>query len=95
VPVRERERNRPNSSARGYGHEHRKRRKLWEPRVERGEVCCWRCGKWIAPGEDWDLGHDDYDRSVWRGPECYLCNRATNGRGKNRRRVQPLRSKVW
>ena len=24
--------------------------------------------QWIAPGEPWDLGHDDFDRSRYVGP---------------------------
>jgi hypothetical protein len=32
----------------------------------------------ILPGQDWDLGHDDYDRSRYTGPEHRRCNRQTS-----------------
>ncbi|MBK6556280.1 MAG: hypothetical protein IPG16_03340 [Comamonadaceae bacterium] len=48
--------------------------------MDRGETfTCWRCGDDIDP-EHWHLGHDDYDRTVYRGPECIPCNTATRGR---------------
>jgi hypothetical protein len=66
-----------------YGHAHRKERKRLEPIVARGETICWRCGE-LIPAHDvsraryvWDLGHDDDDPSVTRGPEHRECNRAT------------------
>jgi hypothetical protein len=40
---------------------------------------CWRCGAPIDPN-NWHLGHDDYDRRLYRGPECPPCNLATAGR---------------
>jgi hypothetical protein len=42
---------------------------------------CWRpdCETVIDPA-DWCLGHDDHDRSRYRGPECPACNYATAGR---------------
>lgn len=94
---RERERDRPNSAARGYGHRHRERRKKWKARVEAGGVCCWRCGNQIIPGSEWDLGHDDIDRRVYRGPEHPKCNRATSGRDPYRQatRVRRRKSRDW
>jgi len=65
---------------RKWGRPHRRVRAEWEPLVAAGQVDCWRCGKRIQPGQPWDLGHDDNDRSVYRGPECIPCNRATHGR---------------
>lgn len=54
--------------------EHRKRRALAKAEVESGRASCWRCGGPIAPGSRWHLGHDDHDRSVYRGPEHAGCN---------------------
>lgn len=69
------------STDRGYGAEHRNRRKREAVRIKAGGVQCWRCGKPIpadAASEDWDLGHDDNDRTQYMGPEHRGCNRATS-----------------
>jgi hypothetical protein len=63
------------SVAHGYGGAHQRKRAQWAKKVERGEVNCWRCGRWIAPGSAWDLGHDDWDRRIYRGAEHASCNR--------------------
>lgn len=81
------------TAERGYGSAHQRLRKWWTPRVERGEVDCARCGRWIAPGSEWDLGHDDHDRSRYSGPEHQACNRATSGRRV--RRPARINSQVW
>lgn len=71
---------------RGYDAEHDRLRAEWAPLVATGNVKCWRCGGFIAAGAAWDLGHDDRDRSKYRGPEhvgreCSAGgNRATAGR---------------
>jgi hypothetical protein len=65
---------------RGYGRAHRDVRARWALIVATGRQTCWRCGHVIARGESWDLGHDDADRSRYRGPEHVACNRATAGR---------------
>jgi hypothetical protein len=63
-----------------------KRRRI-APLVRAGLAVCWRCGLPIRPGQAWDLGHDDRDRSKYAGPEhrhSRHCpeggNRATAGR---------------
>ena len=66
--------------ARGYGPEHDRLRAQWKPKVETGNVRCARCRRFINPGDAWDLGHDDEDRSKYTGPEHQACNRATAGR---------------
>lgn len=79
------------TSARGYGGRHQALRKKLAALVASGRAVCWRCGRPILPGMAWDLGHDDLDRSIYRGVECRRCNRssaATRGnkmRGKRRR----------
>lgn len=70
------------TAARGYGGPHQRLRAEWAPYVEAGHVDCWRCRQRIAPGAAWDLGHDDRDRTIYRGPEHSECNRGTN-RGKS------------
>lgn len=75
------------TAARGYGHHHQQRRRRWQQRINRGElVTCWRCGHPIQPGQPWDLGHDDHDRTITRGPEHQHCNRATASRRPPRQR---------
>jgi hypothetical protein len=88
---RELRRRRASAAERGYGTEHQRLRRQWKRLVEMGVVCCWRCGKQIAPGMPWDLGHDDHDRSIYRGPECRRCNRSTAKRRKATRKT----SRIW
>jgi hypothetical protein len=46
--------------------------------IATGYGACWRCGGRIPPtakrGRDWQLGHDDHDRRLIRGPEHTRCN---------------------
>jgi len=83
---REATRARLSQEARGYGTAHYAARERLLPFVLAGRVSCARCGEPILPGEPWDLGHDDLDRSRYSGPEHRRCNRSTSGR---RRWVSP------
>jgi hypothetical protein len=77
--------------AKGYDTTHKLLRKQWAPLVATGEVRCWRCREFIAPGEPWDLGHDDHDRTLYRGPECRKCNRSTAARNGADQRAMTIR----
>lgn len=61
-----------------YGGDHKARRKREAKLVDAGKAYCWRCTKPIAPGSDWDLGHDDNDPTKYMGTEHVACNRATS-----------------
>jgi hypothetical protein len=78
--TREKDKARGTRQERGYGAEHDAERARWAPIVATGGVKCWRCQVLLDPSEPWDLGHDDHDRSTYRGPECLRCNRATSAR---------------
>ena len=78
---------RAKTSRRGYGHHHQQLRKRLAPLVAAGLARCARCGEAIKPGEPWDLGHDDLDRSLYKGAEHARCNRVTNRR--------PVASQEW
>jgi hypothetical protein len=54
--------------------------------VASGTAHCWRCGKHLPPGSKAHAGHDDHDRTVYRGPECPACNLRTAARKGNRMR---------
>ena len=69
-----------NTSQRGYGASHQKLRARIKPFVLAGQATCWRCEQPIAPTEPWDLGHDDDNRSQYRGPEHIRCNRGAPNR---------------
>jgi hypothetical protein len=69
-----------------YCAHHQALRAHLAPIVAAGRATCWRCTERIAPGQPWDLGHDDDDRTIYRGIECRPCNRATSGRRKQRER---------
>jgi hypothetical protein len=65
-------------------------------------VVCARCGRPIAPGSAWDLGHDDHDCSVYTGPEHARCNRGAPSRKRHRAKTNapvplddPARGVFW
>jgi hypothetical protein len=68
------------TTARGYGNRHQQIRKQWVPIVAAGGVICWRCRKAIQPWMEWELGHDDWNRDITRGPEHKPCNRKAAAR---------------
>ena len=72
---------------RGYGASHKRLREAWAHLVSAGGVVCARCGRPIAPGSAWDLGHHDKDRNIYTGPEHARCNRGAPSR--RRRRAEP------
>ena len=77
---RARDRARGTTTQRGYGTDHQRLRASYQARMARGErFTCWRCEGPIDPS-NWHLGHDDRDRSRYRGPECPACNLATSTR---------------
>jgi len=68
------------TTKRGYGMGHQARRRVMAPLVASGLATCTRCGEPIEPGTPWDLGHDDYDRTKYSGPEHAACNRGAPSR---------------
>ena len=69
---------------RGYDSAFDAERKVWVRMVETGEVNCWRCLKPILPDAPFDLGHDDDNRAIVRGPEHPGCNRSAAGKASHR-----------
>ena len=80
---------RAKTHSRGYGHRHQKLRASWDRRVQAGGILCARCNQPITPGEPWDLGHDDHDRTRYQGPEHRGCNRSAGARNSNHQRTTP------
>ena len=84
------------SHLRGYGADHKKERAKWVLYCngvwsKGGQVFCWRCGGDIQPYSKWELGHDDNDRTQYKGPEHPSCNRrgASAKAHSNRRKNDP------
>ncbi|WP_052590824.1 hypothetical protein [Luteipulveratus mongoliensis] len=75
------------TTANGYGKAHQKLRARWAPTVATGNVMCTRhghpqfpnCPGLIAPGAEWELGHDDTTKDRYTGPEHKSCNRRAGG----------------
>lgn len=80
----EADRARGTKKQRGYDKDFQAERRVWVRMVATGEVNCWRCLSPILPGAAFDLGHDDNDRSIIRGPEHPGCNRSAAGRSAHR-----------
>ena len=68
------------TTAKGYGFVHQQKRAEWQKVIDAGAGECARCHAPLKPGDDWDLGHDDHDRTKYNGPECSSCNRSAGGR---------------
>jgi hypothetical protein len=74
-----------------YGGPHQALRRALAPYVPGSR--CWRCGYPILPGQPWDLGHDDDNPALYRGPEHARCSRQAGARkGNARRRAERERS---
>ncbi len=73
--------------------EHRAKVKEYKALQAAGRAYCWRCSRWLPPGTPMHAGHDDHDRTVYRGPECPGCNlKAAARKGarvKNARYTKP------
>ena len=86
------------TTQRGYGNTHQQLRARWQYRIDSGEpVTCWRpgCGRRIT-GTDWHLGHDDHDRSKYRGPECIHCNLSAAGKKSHEKKPErEQQSRIW
>jgi hypothetical protein len=67
-----------------YGGAHQAIRRALAPYVP--GTRCWRCGHPILPGQPWDLGHDDDNPALYRGPEHARCSRQAGARKGNARR---------
>jgi hypothetical protein len=67
-----------------YGGPHQAIRRALAPYVPGSR--CWRCSLPILPGQPWDLGHDDDNPALYRGPEHARCSRQAGARKGNQRR---------
>lgn len=83
-----------NTTQRGYGAPHQRIRKHYEALVRSGKAICWRCDLPIAPDAKWDLGHDDNDRTQYRGPEHVGRECPAGGNRATAGRRQPARPNV-
>lgn len=82
-----------------YPWAHWQERQRLKPIVAQGTTVCARAALGqclmpkpvILPGQPWDLGHPDHDRTRWSGPEHRRCNRAAAARIGNRTRAKARR----
>ena len=82
------------SHRRGYGRAHRARRAHLAPLVAAGVLDCARCGKRIEPGEPFDLGHLDGEKTRYSGVVHSHCNRRAGAIAGNAKRTR-LTSRQW
>jgi hypothetical protein len=81
---------------------------MLKPFVDAGVVRCARgadclfaengVGGLIAPGSEWHLGHDDEDRSRYKGAEHAKCNLRAGGKAgarKTNARRRRRTSRAW
>lgn len=73
---------------RGYDAVHDKLRADLQRSLDAGQVIyCWRCRlKGVLTKIDptnWHLGHDDQDRTTYRGPECPPCSLASRSKDRS------------
>ena len=69
---------------------HPQRRAAYLAQLKRdGYLVCWRCGGRITDPAEMHVGHDDYDRSITRGPEDRLCNLRAAADKTNGKRNEP------
>jgi hypothetical protein len=97
-------RNTGTTTQRGYGSKHQKERARWKPVVDAGRAWCRQpvClhrSRWIPPGSDWALGHND-TRDAYLGPCHADCNQRDGARrgaliGNTRQGARSHRTHHW
>ena len=66
------------TTERGYGWQHQQLRAALLAAYSPADLC-WRCRRPLGPDPSLlDLGHEDGDKTRYRGLEHSACNRATN-----------------
>jgi hypothetical protein len=87
---------------RGYGAIHKHLRERYRLLIGEGSVVlCARCRKRLLPGEPFDLGHVDRDRTRYAGPEHRRCNRVAGAKSgaavtnARRRACEPEYVRSW
>jgi hypothetical protein len=72
------------NAERGYGRAHQAKRAEYKTLVDRGGVKCYRCGKFIQPGQPFHLDHADvpgaHQRGIYAGASHPWCNLAARNR---------------